>query len=58
MCKNFFCLLIGKQLLANQCRGMIGHGVFFFNDTFDFGRPYLDRLLTKSNVLKGNRCVH
>jgi hypothetical protein len=28
---------------------MIGH------DTFDFGRPYLDRLLTKSNILKGNK---
>jgi hypothetical protein len=38
--------------------GMIDDGIFLFNDTFNFGRPYLSCLLTKLNDLNCNRCVH
>jgi hypothetical protein len=36
---------------------MISDNGIFFSDTFNFVRPYLGRLLTKSNDLNCNICV-
>jgi len=52
-------LLIGENYLQTKV-GDDWSWCFFFNDTIDFGRPYFDHLLTKSNDLRAgliNLCV-
>jgi hypothetical protein len=54
-----FCMCVDRANFGcKPMYGMIGDDIFLFNDTFDFGRPYLSHLVTKLNNLNYNRCAH